>query len=74
MGGRGTGWGWGSPHLSPDLLLVTHSGALWLPLLLPPLPHQGSGGGDSLGWWERAGPGSRRGELWRDPEQGASGV
>lgn len=40
---------------------LDHSLRLLLPLPLPPLPLLGSGGVDSLGWWERAGPGSRRG-------------
>lgn len=71
--GRGNGLGWGesSPVPSPPLdhLLLT---------LLPPLPRLGSGRGDSLGWWEGAGPGrakEQEGGAWgRDPAQGASCV
>lgn len=46
------------------------------PMLLPPLPRLGSGGGDSLQQWEGVEPPRTReqeGELWgRDPELGAS--
>lgn len=66
--GRGNGLGWESPHLSPDLLSIPHSGPL--PPLLPPQPRLGSGRGDSLGWWERAGPGSRRGSSGAETRSG----
>ena len=61
--GRGNGLGWGEPSPVPspplDHLLLT---------LLLPLPRLGSGRGDSLGWWEGAGPGRAK-----EQEGGAPG-
>lgn len=59
--GQGSGLGSGEPSPVPSPALDPLLQAL--PSLPPPLPCLGAARGDSLGWWEGAGPGNRSGEL-----------